>query len=122
MRRIAAILFFFISVSTTEFVQVLKLPWLISHFIEHFKEGQDVYAFMHEHYVHHHGSNSDQDEDNQLPFKTTSIQQTNLTYLLPPIGAITKPAVILHKNKLILPDIVLPSDFLKDIFHPPRIV
>lgn len=122
MRKLTAILFLFLSASTTEFGQVLKLPWLVSHFIDHHKEGQGINAFMHEHYVHHHGDNDDQEEDDQLPFKTTTIQQTSFTCLLPVIESVNDTAAPVVKAKTLLPAVAISSDYLKDIFHPPRMV
>lgn len=123
MRKPAVIFLLLLFASTTEVGQLLKLPLLISHFMDHYnEEGQSVYAFLHEHYVHHHGANTDKDEDDRLPFKTTNIQQTSFTYLLPCAGTIDEPEQSVHEIKIALPSAFLSFDYLKDIFHPPRIV
>lgn len=124
MRKTIVIAFIILFASTNEVGQVLKLPLLISHYIDHYREeGQGIYAFFHEHYIHHHGSsNNDQDEDNQLPFKTTTVQQASVTYLLPALEMINKPAETTREKKLIITSAFVPTNFLKDIFHPPQIV
>jgi hypothetical protein len=124
MRKTIAIALLVLFASTNEVGQVLKLPMLISHYIDHYnEEGQSVCAFFHEHYVHHHDSNNnDQDEDNRLPFKTTNFQQTFSTYLLPAYEAVNKPIVSITEKKLVLPSSFIPASFLKDIFHPPQII
>lgn len=124
MRKTIAIALLVLFASTNEVGQILKLPVLVSHYIDHYnEEGQSIYAFFHEHYVHHHGSdNKDQDEDNQLPFKTTTIQQSTVSYLLPALELNSKPAPVISEKKSILPAFFIPGNYLKDIFHPPRIV
>lgn len=124
MRKTIAIALLVLFASTNEVGQILKLPVLVSHYIDHYnEEGQSIYAFFHEHYVHHHGSdNKDQDEDNQLPFKTTIAQQTTVSYLLPALVLVGKPTILVSEKKATLPSTFIPADYLKDIFHPPQIV
>lgn len=123
MQRITAIALLILFASTNEVGQILKLPMLVSHYIDHHnEEGQSLYAFFHEHYVHHHGSdNKDQDEDNRLPFKTT-IQQASVSYLMPATQIIISLTTLISKRKSTLPSFFIPKNYLKDIFHPPRIV
>ena len=124
MRKITAISLIILFASTNEVGQILKLPVLVSHYIDHFKEeGQSIYAFFHEHYVHHHGSdNKDQDEDNQLPFKTTTIQQTSVSFLLTTIELNCQQTPLASEKESILPSCFIPKNYLEDVFHPPRIV
>lgn len=124
MRKITAIALIILFASTNEVGQILKLPVLVSHYIDHFnEEGQSIYAFFHEHYVHHHGSdNKDQDKDNQLPFKTTTVQQASASYLLPALQLISEPPALISEKKSTLPSLLIPKNYLKDIFHPPQIV
>jgi hypothetical protein len=123
MRKITAIALLILFASTNEVGQILKLPMLVSHYIDHHnEEGQSLNAFFHEHYVHHHGSdNKDQDEDNRLPFKTT-IQQASVSYLMPATQIIISPTTFISKIKFTLTSFFIPKNYLKDIFHPPRIV
>ena len=124
VRKITAIALLVLFASTNEVGQILKLPLLITHYIDHYREeGQSLSAFFHEHYVHHHGNNNyDEDEDNRLPFKTISLHQIASIYLVPIRETINKQVTTTSQEKLILPSIFIPSDFLKDIFHPPQTV
>lgn len=124
MRKLSAIALLILFASTNEVGQLLKFPLLISHYIDHFREeNQSVYAFFHEHYVHHHGTtNKDQDEDDQLPFKTISVQQLSAAYVLPASEMTHKPSIPNGEKKLILPSTFILTNYLKDIFHPPQIV
>lgn len=123
MSKITAIVSLVLFSSTTEVGQLLRLPLLISHYIDHYREeGQGICAFFHEHYVHHHGVNNDQQEDDRLPFKTTIVQQATVVYLLQNNETIKKPIIIIDEKKPTLPTLFITPDFLKDIFHPPQIV
>jgi hypothetical protein len=124
MRKLSAIALLILFASTNEVGQLLKFPLLISHYIDHFREeNQSVYAFFHEHYVHHHGTtNKDRDEDDQLPFKTISVQQLSAAYVLPAFQIIHKPSIPEGEKKLVLPSTFILTNYLKDIFHPPQIV
>lgn len=124
VRRITAIALLVLFSSTNEVGQILKLPLVITHYIDHYREeGQSLSAFFHEHYVHHHGNNNnDEDEDNQLPFKTINLHQISSVYLVPIRETINKQVTTTSHEKLILSFTFIRSDFLKDIFHPPQFV
>ena len=124
MRKFTAIVLLLLFASTNEVGQLLKLPFLVLHYIDHYKEeGQSIAAFFHEHYIHHHSkSNKDEQEDNRLPFKTTTIEQASFTYLLPLMELVNKPAKITGEKRQTLLSSHLPPNHLKDIFHPPQIV
>lgn len=124
VRKITAIALLVLFASTNEVGQILKLPLLITHYIDHYREeGQSLSAFFHEHYVHHHGNNNnDEDEDSRLPFKTINLHQISSIYLISIGETVDKQSIVTNKEKLILPSTFIPSDFLKDIFHPPQFV
>ena len=123
MPKITAIILLVLFASTTEIGQFLRLPLLISHYIDHYKEeSQGICAFFHEHYVHHHGANNDQQEDDRLPFKTTFVQQISVVYLLQSDETVKKPVITIDERKPALPAISITPAFARDIFHPPQIV
>lgn len=124
MRKSSAIALLFLFACTNEVGQLLKLPLLISHYAVHYREErQSVYDFFHEHYIHHHGStNRDKEEDDQLPFKTTSIQLLSFSYVLPALEMIEEPPAPVCAEKLICLSTFIHTDYLKDIFHPPQLV
>lgn len=124
MRKITAIALLVVFASTNEVGQILKLPLVVTHYIDHYREeGQSLSSFFHEHYVHHHGNNNnDEDEDNRLPFKTANLQQISSVYLIAIRETISNQVATNSQEKLILTPTFIPSDFLKDIFHPPQFV
>lgn len=58
--------------SATEASQLLKLPLLFSHFIEHQQKEPSMSfgKFLHHHYAIDHGDDGDTATDNKLPFKS----------------------------------------------------
>lgn len=57
--------------TTTELHQLLKLPALIAHYIEHLQhEELGIAEFLHEHYCHeHHHCNHESESEHELPFQ-----------------------------------------------------
>lgn len=74
------IIFISFTIFGTEFSQVLRVPLLISHFIEHSaKDNSSFTEFLVNHYLIKHENNGDKAKDDSLPFKTsTSSQSLNL--------------------------------------------
>lgn len=59
--------------TNTEMVQVFKLPKLISHYFQHYRQNPSL-SFSHflaMHYGGNDGTTADDDTDNQLPFHNT---------------------------------------------------
>lgn len=58
--------------SYTEARELLKLPFLIEHFLEHKTKdnSMSLAGFMHNHYLHLHDHDGDSEKDNNLPFKS----------------------------------------------------
>jgi len=57
--------------SVTELYQLLKMPVLIEHFIEHKEKAMSLsfWEFLDMHYAHQHSEDGDLSRDMQLPFK-----------------------------------------------------
>lgn len=73
MRKKIAILFLSIYLcSTTEAHELLKIPVVFQHFIEHQQEDPQISAiqFLQIHYLQGNVKDKDYDRDMQLPFKT----------------------------------------------------
>lgn len=125
MRKFLAIFFLTLfTVNSTEAGQLLKLPFLITHFNEHIREGRShsLYDFLSEHYAGNHENDNDSDEDSQLPFKTMNVISFGNVFLKTSIEdiEISIPVVIisLHTYQA---DPGL-SNFHAEIFHPPNMV
>lgn len=74
MKKLIAILFLTVYVfSATEFNQLLKLPLLVEHYIEHKEENKLItfLEFLHMHYSTAHAKDADYNKDMKLPFKST---------------------------------------------------
>jgi hypothetical protein len=73
LRKITIILFLSIYLSSvTELHQLLKLPLLIEHFVEHKEKTQSLsfWEFLCMHYSQQTDGDGDTDRDKQLPFKS----------------------------------------------------
>jgi hypothetical protein len=64
--------------SATELSQLLRLPMLIEHYVEHKAENHDltIFEFVHQHYCEFHLHQNTNEKDTKLPFKSrnSSIQ------------------------------------------------
>ncbi len=125
MRKFLAIFFLTLfTVNSTEAGQLLKLPFLITHFNEHLRDGRShsLYDFLAEHYSGNHENDKDSDEDKQLPFKSIStVSFGNIFLNTPNVDIeISNPGVIisLHTYQA---DPGL-SNYHAEIFHPPNMV
>ena len=58
--------------SATEIYQLLKLPLLVEHYLEHKKEKNDmsIWEFLHIHYAQRIVYDKDYEKDMKLPFKS----------------------------------------------------
>src|SRR5687768_16825998 len=86
MRKVAAIFFLVLfTASTTEAGQLLKAPLLITHFLEHLRDGRShsLVDFLKEHYGNYHAQDEDSNEDAKLPFKSALQSNFSNVYVLP---------------------------------------
>lgn len=121
MRKIAAIFFLVLfTSSTTQAGQLLKLPLLVTHFLEHLRDGRShsLVDFLKEHYIDHHTTDNDSNEDAKLPFKS-ALQSTFSTVCVLPFAL--HPAVISKEPGRVYNVYHQPqlSNFHGEIFHPP---
>ncbi|MGE3825730.1 MAG: hypothetical protein AB7G44_16025 [Bacteroidia bacterium] len=71
MKKIVVVSFLLIYLlSATELHQLVKLPFLVHHYVEHKnKDNQSLAEFLHFHYSTHHETENDY-KDTRLPFKS----------------------------------------------------
>lgn len=126
MKRLLAIFFLFTFLSAnTAFGEVLKLPVLIHHYVEH-EELEHKVSFIdflkehysnlaqHDDYAHHHHDN--------LPFKSTIGHGSNVITIIPPLSlkleriefASDKIKILVHRNEH------FDNNYLSKIWQPPR--
>lgn len=125
MRKWVSIMFLFVYLTAfTSFREVLKLPVLVEHFIEHRAANPSIsfLAFLDMHYVHGSPRDADYDRDMQLPFKMVS--HTFLTLLAIPSSAFTfhtARALYCKKEKPLLLDPAAYSfNYQNTIWQPPK--
>ena len=124
-RKLVAILFLSIIVSSsTELHQLLKIPILVEHFIEHRQEDYKI-SFIDFLKIHYHSNpvkDKDYDRDMQLPFKADNCNFPAITFFT------HKTSIeIVNKEELISTTHLLHSDefnstqVLNNIWQPPRL-
>lgn len=131
MRKLFAILFLSVYVfSTTELIQLLKLPLLIEHYLEHKTRNAtlSLSSFMAIHYADDHLENHPQDEDydqdKRLPFMVHSTT-LNFIFLSPTVCKLEVIKMDQDVPETKIPfadDRLIVSSYLSNIWQPPRIV
>lgn len=111
--------------SATELNQLLKLPVLFSHFVEHqqIDPSMSFGDFLYHHYAIDHGDDGDAATDNKLPFKS----HDHCNSFVFPISIFhtiqfsqIKPIIIEKKNVLFSSSANIISAYLSTIWQPPR--
>lgn len=128
MKKIAAIFLILIFLfGATEAYQLLKLPLLVQHYIQHRSEDPDIsfISFLRIHYNKKLVIDADWQQDQQLPFKT---QQSANTFMfgfvsMPshPISVQSAPPPFVQKTFRIDKDPEYSFTRLQDIFQPPKL-
>jgi hypothetical protein len=126
LRKAIAILFLSIYLfSATEFSQLLKLPLLVEHFIEHKEENKQItlWEFLDMHYAKTTTKDADYDKDMKLPFKSTgnSVSFTALNCLLASFEtALNHPTQNTCTSYSIFSEHIPNSSLLNAIWQPPK--
>lgn len=122
MLRIVSIgLLFFYLVSFTEFREVLRLPILVQHFVEHRSQVEDM-SFLEFLAMHYSTNQAHDDQDMRLPFKDCSHSFGGQTVVLP----IQKLVLNERTGQLALVNQFFylqhePQPLSLDIFQPPKL-
>ena len=121
----SAIFFLLIYIfGATDAYQMLKLPLLVAHYIQHRSENPDITiaAFLHIHYNDKIIIDDDFQQDMQLPFKT--IQADPCLSVVTVVPRPIEVSYIVPENPfnkhIILNDDIPSSTDLNTIFQPPR--
>lgn len=122
MRKLIAIVFLLIFTSSTEAGELLKLPLLANHYLLHKVEGRsgNFFDFLKEHYIDHHGKDSDNQQDQELPFKVLHAEHFTYNFVASEANIIKPPALMIANKTESLPSEDLPLNLSYSIFHPPR--
>ena len=129
MKKIAAISFLFIFLcANTEIGQLLKLPNLIVHFIEHHNHKDEhsisFIDFVKSHYDNKQHSDTDKhDEHQNLPFKTVNTNlNTVIVFENQPTISFRKPISIVGTNTVPFPREFYTSNVFACIWLPPKLI
>lgn len=111
--------------STTELSQLLKMPLLVEHFVEHREENSHltVWRFLYMHYSAGDVHDADYARDMQLPFKTHENCVASIINVFLPSHkvVITKPVQFIETEHFKTHEPFLQSTFLSNIWQPPKI-
>lgn len=111
-------------ISSTELSQLLRIPLLIEHFIEHNQEGNQlsITEFFHMHYFEKQHMDADYDKDMQLPFKTIDRNTIQVVAFIPFNNSYLEVKPIYTKSVKLdtYKSLFIDSDYLSSIWQPPR--
>ncbi|WP_238806726.1 hypothetical protein [Emticicia aquatica] len=111
--------------SATELNQLLKMPLLFSHFVEHQQSNplMTFGEFLYHHYAIDHGDDGDAATDNKLPFKSHD-QCWSFVFPISIFHTIQlsqiQTVIIEKKNILFSASANIISAYLSTIWQPPR--
>jgi hypothetical protein len=127
LKKITSILFLFIYLfSTTEAIQLLKIPAAFEHYAEHKNENPSLsfLAFLEIHYLHGSPKDKDYEKDMKLPFKTSCDCISAVVAAVIPQTvsfSFTKPIAIIEKKNYIILNQCIASAYLANIWQPPKV-
>ena len=116
--------------ANTELVQLLKLPTLIHHYLEHHDDkNDDEYGisfidFLKNHYnENNHHSDNDKNDHQNLPFKTTVCNSINtvIAFVQQTVFTLHATAVICTKNIASNTEQDYTSKSFGSIWQPPKL-
>lgn len=120
-RFFAFLLLFSFLCAHTEARQLFRLPLLVKHFYKHKTEDHQtsLASFLKMHYWEKEMNDTDEEEDNQLPFKQAPEKIAQQVFIQQAFISDPVHIVIIQQKKIIYNNIILPGIKL-NIFHPPR--
>ncbi|MBK8089568.1 MAG: hypothetical protein IPK31_17490 [Chitinophagaceae bacterium] len=103
MRKLITISFLAIYLlGNTEVGQLVNLPKLIAHYQQHQQINSDVsfIDFVDMHYFGDDGITSDDNQDNELPFRQLHKPFSAIAYIVPPFASFNSNTTIITPEKL----------------------
>ena len=121
----ASLLLAFYMLSATAIHEVIKLPKLVEHYLDHSREEVQIglFQYLSLHYGIEDGTDEDAAEDNQLPFKSSEFfSSVSFVSVKPPAinQSLRLSETASAHNFLIRNESYLPSPYLDRIWQPPR--
>lgn len=111
--------------SATAIHEVIKLPKLVGHYLDHSREENEIglFQYLALHYGIEDGTDEDAAEDNQLPFKSSeyfsaisfvSVKPPTISQSIRLSERVSAHIFFMHNESY------LPSPYLDRIWQPPR--
>ena len=112
-------------ISLTELSQLMKLPMLVEHYLEHKEENKNlsVLGFLYIHYAQKNVKDADYEKDMKLPFKTPNTLLSSVEIAPVLFGSekfILKPIPSDSKQYSFYSEKHLSSAYLASIWQPPK--
>lgn len=108
----------------TQFTELIKIPVLVGHYIEHREEGKlSFYEFLNIHYGSSEDHHASHESDPKLPFKTYQCSSTFAVFPAPCFQEMQKQALIAFpdiENSGFFYSFFYSSKFHSSIWEPPR--
>lgn len=112
-------------ISCTEFVQLLRLPLLVAHFVEHKQESKEISfgEFMLIHYVEEYSVNGDYEQDMNLPFKSVDGSAIQVVAFIPLLISSLQDKPIYTETGKFNPyaECFIDNAYLTSIWQPPKL-
>ena len=125
MQKVFAYLMFFcVTLSSTELHEALRLPHLWEHFTEHKSDNESLtfFAFLEQHYTDSHASEAGDSDNHNLPFKSHECSTIlKCSDKNKDIEALTSPAFGILQHSTPLDSGHLPSGYSGAIWQPPQV-
>jgi hypothetical protein len=111
--------------STTDAYQLLKMPMIFKHFVEHRQSDKNIsfLKFLDMHYMHGSPKDKDYHKDMQLPFKSSGDFMFVLASEFVPLNqnfSITVPVQLVADKKVAIESNKLLPSYLASIWQPPK--
>lgn len=124
-KSISILLLLVYLLSATQLSELLKVPLLIEHFLEHKQENKDlsVIGFLKIHYAQGSTKYADYDKDMKLPFKSISNSGYSSNSSITPSPAFKINRLVYfkgHKQQFLEYSFTYSSSILSSIWQPPK--
>lgn len=109
--------------SATELHQLIRLPQLVAHYHEHTSANPDmtILGFLQLHYTADHPADNDEEDDTQLPFKTTeAISHVDFSLSIGRFEQHPQPEFATVVNQITHPE-GNPCHRVYAVFRPPQV-
>lgn len=122
----AYLLIAFYLLATTELNQLLKLPILVGHYLDHQANAKNlsIYQFLYIHYAKGDVKDADYEQDMKLPFKVNNNFLFQTSVIVPPLifdGTLSKNlSNVIQKKFFYSNDSAMAVAFLSNIWQPPK--